>query len=239
MRRSGLKSSRRRISRARRAAAERVADEVLMNIPVVDAGGEQPELSDELAAMRRITAILEGIPAQAWATGLSTHPTAGRGPARRSTGQGIAPRVAATLVAALLAMAFIVGSITHPLGGSHTPLEPRPAGTTHVVLRPLPAGGGAHSQAIAYMTGGDHMLVKLKGLPRSVAGTYYELWLMTSNTHLVSVASFQIGTSGSGTLRLLLPDDPAHYRFLDISLQHVGRGSGISQLSVLRGAVPA
>jgi hypothetical protein len=37
----------------------------------------------------------------------------------------------------------------------------------------------------------------------------------------------------------VLPDDPSHYRYLDISVQHLGGGIAISQDNVLRGAIPA
>jgi hypothetical protein len=89
------------------------------------------------------------------------------------------------------------------------------------------------------MPGGNHMVLRVRNLPRSAPGTYYELWLMTSATHLLSVTSFRVGASGTGSLQLVLPDDPSNYRYLDISVQHLGAGVSISQDNVLRGALPA
>lgn len=192
--------------------------------------------------MRRITASMANMPEQAWVVESLAgrepgRPTAGAPAARRARRARIAPGLATACAAALLAFAFIAGSLIHPLSdSSHVS---GPVTSAQVVLRPLPASGAAHSQAIAYMTGDQHMSVTLRGLPRLGRGSYYELWLMSSNTDLVSVASFRTGAHGGGTLHLLLPDDPARYRFLDISVQRVGGSSGISQRSVLRGALPA
>ncbi len=83
------------------------------------------------------------------------------------------------------------------------------------------------------------MLLQIRELPRSAPGAYYELWLMTSNTDLVSVTSFRVGATGMNSLRLSLPDDPTHYKYLDISIQHVGDQGAISQDNVLRGTIPS
>ncbi len=223
-----------RRSRVRWQAAEHVLDEQPAATPTT------PELSGELRDMHALAQVLERIPEQAWATEL--------GPAREpraagSAGRGARPRrrrgwlsAGAGLVAATgLAAAFLAGSFTHPLtsGSSSTSLP-----AAHVVLKPV-AGTASSGLAVAYMLGtGGHMRLSVKHLPRSRPGTYYELWLMTSPTDLVSVASFRIGPSGSGKLTLVLPDDPAHYRYLDISVQRVGGGQTISSRSVLRGAIP-
>jgi hypothetical protein len=88
------------------------------------------------------------------------------------------------------------------------------------------------------MPGGGHMLLDVRDLPASAPGTYYELWLMTSRTDLVSVTSFRTGASGTALLRLVLPDNPSHYRFLDVSVQRVDSGAAISRDNVLRAAIP-
>jgi hypothetical protein len=85
------------------------------------------------------------------------------------------------------------------------------------------------------MTAPEQMQLRVLRLPPSPPGTYYELWLMTSPTHLSPVVAFRIDASGQATLDLRLPDDPAHYAYLDISRQRVGAGTGISGDSVLRG----
>jgi len=212
------------------------------------------ELGAELASMRSLARTLEQLPGQAWASelGRSTAPRTAGSPSRRPAPLGrpglarlprrlrIAPAVGGPLAAAALAVAFFVGALTHPFAGATGHPQVAPLSTkTHVVLKPLP-GTAAASLAVAYMPGGDHMVLNVRNLPRSAPGSYYELWLMTSDTDLVSVTSFRVGASGTaGSLKLVLPDDPSHYRYLDISVQHVGAGIAISQDNVLRGAIPA
>ncbi len=191
--------------------------------------------------MRALAQTLEEIPGNAWESELGPAPRRAM-PSR--SGAGPVPRrgawaraVTGAAATAGLAGAFLVGALTHPW----TRVSPAGggAGGPHVVLTPVnaPAGGG---RAVAYMLGnGGRMRLRIEHLPPSPPGTYYELWLMTSTTHLVSVSSFRVGADGSGVLNLILPDNPSAYRYLDISVQHVGRGAAISQQSVLRGVIPA
>lgn len=231
---------RQRPSRARREAAARVAAELELGLPL-GAGDQDAQADTELVQMRRITALLGQLPEEAWPGPVLPRRSAASGVARPARPRSPRPRplagVAVALAGAALALAFLAGSLTHPLSGSAGAVTGHR--TPHVVLSALPAGGLAHGTAVAYMTGAGHMTLRLEGLPRSAPGTYYELWLMTSYTHLVPVTSFRVGSSGDGTLRLLLPDDPRAYRYLDISVQRLGAGSAISQQSVLRGAIPA
>jgi hypothetical protein len=81
------------------------------------------------------------------------------------------------------------------------------------------------------------MSLLVRRLRPSPPGTYYELWLMTSDTDLVSVASFRVGSTGTADLDLALPAEPSKYEFLDISLQRVSSGATISQDNVLRGPI--
>lgn len=76
-----------------------------------------------------------------------------------------------------------------------------------------------------------------QGLPPSPHGTYYELWLMTDSRHLTPIVAFSIGATGSGRLSLRLPDNPVHYRYLDISQQRLGGGTAHSGDSVLLGPI--
>jgi hypothetical protein len=236
----------RHTSRARRAAAARVAAELELGLPAAGSEHDGAQTDAELAQMRRVATILGQLPEHAWPAPAPA-PAAARARARAAKGAAQrswlrpVPAAAVALACATLALAFIVGSLTHPLTGSANPSGTTATGrhAPHVVLAPLPASGLAHSTAVAYMTGGAHMTLTLKGLPRSAPGTYYELWLMTSYTRLVPVTSFRVGAGGDGTLRLLLPDNPHAYRYLDISVQRLGAGSAISQQSVLRGAIPA
>ena len=232
-----LAIKRHRTTPARRLAGRRVADELLLGLPAVTAEDDGAELTRELEQMRRIVATLGQLPGAAWPPAPRARTATG---AQRPSRLRVTPGVAAALACATLAITFLAGSLTHPLAG---PGRPTAAATDHrtphVVLAPLPSSGVVNGRAVAYMTGGAHMTLTLKGLPPSAPGTYYELWLMTSYTRLVPVTSFRVGVSGDGTLRLLLPDDPHAYRFLDISVQRLGGGSAISHRSVLRGGIPA
>jgi hypothetical protein len=136
-----------------------------------------------------------------------------------------------------LAAAFLVGSLTHPtLTGTRPVASGSPGSAARVVLRPLPPASGS-GLAVAYMRGSERMSLRIRRLRPSPPGTYYELWLMTSDTDLVSVASFRVSAKGTAELNLALPAQPSSYEFLDISLQRISAGATISQDNVLRGVI--
>jgi anti-sigma-K factor RskA len=236
---------RRRPSKARREAAERVLEENFSGIPselgVNDQAAGEAGLGSELTSMRSLVQTLEQLPGQAWSPKLGTAPASrnARAGSRRPGLSGrLRPSPGLSAALATAALAFVVGALIHPFSGSDHPRAPVAPAGVHVVLKPLP-GASAAGLAVAYMPGGGHMLLNVRDLPASAPGTYYELWLMTSNTDLVSVTSFRTGASGTASLRLVLPDDPRHYRYLDISVQHVGgRAGAISSDNVLRAALP-
>lgn len=235
---------RHRGSSARRRAASLLLDGGTVAGAVVDPEREA-ELTAELEAMSSIIATLEQIPERAWLSELGPAPeraaATGRsrrapGPIRSTWGRSRVG-LGGALAAACLGVAFLAGSLIHPLSGSSTRVPPAaPA----VVLRPVSGSVSGHSLAVAYMLGGNRrMHLQVVHLPPSRRGTYYELWLMTSTKDLVSVSSFRLTGSGSGNLDLILPADPGRYRYLDISVQRVGASPAISSESVLRGAIPA
>ena len=67
------------------------------------------------------------------------------------------------------------------------------------------------------------MLLRTHGLPASDEGGYYEVWLMSSDSKLVPVASFRVGKSGEASVEVPLPAEPGDYRYFDISRQTVSR----------------
>jgi anti-sigma-K factor RskA len=111
-------------------------------------------------------------------------------------------------------------------GSSSTP--------SHTVVLSALVGAPQGSHATATITDSERLQIKIDHLRPTDAAHYYELWLMTDSTHLVSVASFRVDSHGSARLSLPLPASPAAYRYLNISLQRAGR-SGISRDSILRG----
>lgn len=225
-------------SKARRRAAEQALEESFSATSTTSVVSESIEGDPELASMRSLVRTLERLPVQAWNPELDAATSIRAGTTTQQQSRKVRARITPVRSGAFaaVAIAFIIGALIHPFsGGPHADLAV-PRSTAHVILEPLTAGRNT-SRAIAYMPGGDHMLVRIN-LPRSAPGTYYELWLMTSTTKLVPVTSFRIRAAGTHSLQLLLPDDPSNYKYLDISVQHVGGDQGaISNDNVLRGAI--
>lgn len=242
----------RRRARLRRTAAAIVLDDAghdrIQPAPAPASGAADPQLDAEVQAMHSLGALLAELPEAGW--GPRREPARAPGRARRTTRSSHA-RIGqiAGLAAVCLAAAFTVGSLTHPTlaGSGSTPAgvhSSRPRARSHrggeagahVVLRPLP-GQTQDGLAVAYMKGSSRMLLKVKRLRPSPPGTYYELWLMTSDTDLVAVAGFRVDRSGTAELSLVLPDSPRRYAYLDVSLQKLDAGTRISQTNVLRGSI--
>ena len=112
------------------------------------------------------------------------------------------------------------------------------SGSAPIVLRPLP-GTPTDSQATATMSGPRHMTVVVDRLPVTSSPHYYALWLMTSRSDLVRVATFRVDAHGRARLSLSLPVAATRYRYLDISLQRAGDGGQISAHSLARAPIPS
>ncbi len=192
-----------------------------------------PGLESELTAMRGLAETLGQMPPQAWALG-APRPVPGVASVPRGARSRARVAIATLVAACALALSFLAGSLTHPRSAAAPAV---PAGTTgHVLLSPL-VGSLHGARAVAYMAGAQRMELVVSGLPRARPGTYYELWLMSSTTDLVPLASFRVDRAGGARLELVLPADPGSYRFLDVSLQRVSAPPSISTDSVLRGAI--
>jgi anti-sigma-K factor RskA len=154
-------------------------------------------------------------------------PAPARARARRRFALSPAFAVAAVVIAAVLGGA--IGALIASGGDSSSP----PAKTV-LVLHPLDAP--KDSRADLSMPKADTMLLRAHGLPPSAAGDYYEVWLMSSDSKLVPVASFRVGESGEASVEVPLPAAPDEYAYFDVSRQTVSGGLHHSQDSVLRGA---
>lgn len=154
-------------------------------------------------------------------------PKAARRTVRRRFSLSPAFAVAAVVVAAVLG--GVVGALIASGGDSSSP----PAKTV-LVLHPLDAP--KDSRADVSMPKADTMLLRTHGLPPSAAGDYYEVWLMSSDSKLVPVASFRVGESGEASVEVPLPAAPDEYAYFDVSRQTVSGGPDHSEDSVLRGA---
>ncbi|HEU4599669.1 MAG TPA: anti-sigma factor, partial [Solirubrobacterales bacterium] len=100
-------------------------------------------------------------------------------------------------------------------------------------LQQLRAGSRAHGS----VGKPNHrtMVLDVAGLPPAGPGHYYELWLMSSPSRTVPVASFNVNANGHAEVRVPLPAAPAAYRYFDVSRQTASAGTVHSGESVLRG----
>ncbi len=231
------KPSRLRLQAAERALAELEGAPGAGGAPEPASGGapvapSDPRAAAELDAMRSMTELLADVPAAAWAP-IPAPPLSDASPARapdRRRRVRLTAAVATAAAVVCLGIGFAVGYLVQGGNGGSGSTQ---ASAPSVVLYPLASGGS--SRAVAYMPGGDQMLLRVTHLPPSPPGTYYELWLMSNVHHLTPVTAFQIGSGGMARLALRLPDRSSRYLYLDISEQKIGGGAAHSADSVLRG----
>jgi anti-sigma-K factor RskA len=195
------------------------------------------ELRAELEAARALTVHLGSLPGPAWpeagAADAGAGAIVGPGPAAgveaapaRPRRWRVRPALAVLALLVVAALGFGLGALL--TGGDSG--RPAPA----IVLRPLgPAGG---EEATVAMPAPGEMLFTAEDLPALKSGQYYEIWLMSSSSRLVPVASFRVGADGHAQVRVPLPADPSSYRYFDVSRQRVAEGTAHSADSVLRGS---
>jgi anti-sigma-K factor RskA len=201
--------------------------------------GEDAELRAELEAARALTVHLGSLPGPAWpeagAAGAGAGATAGPDSpvaAGVETAPGrprrwrVRPALAVLALLVVAALGFGLGALL--TGGDSG--RPAPA----IVLRPLGPTGG--EEATVAMPAPGEMVFTAEGLPALKSGQYYEIWLMSSSSRLVPVASFRVGADGHAQVRVPLPADPSSYRYFDVSRQRVAEGTAHSADSVLRGS---
>jgi anti-sigma-K factor RskA len=195
-------------------------------------------LRAEIDAARVLTARLEALPEDAWpvdaggaeaaapASGSTDAAAPAPAPATRPARRwGIRPAFAVAALLVVAAIGFGLGAVLTGSGSSKT--EPA------IVLRPLEPTAG--EEATVAMPAPGEMLFTAEGLPALQAGQYYEIWLMSSTSKLVPVASFRVGADGHAQVRVPLPADPTAYRYFDVSRQVAGDGTEHSADSILRG----
>jgi anti-sigma-K factor RskA len=191
-----------------------------------------PALRAEVEATRGTMAHLEALPGDAWPSDVAEPlppepaPTRTARPRRRFS---LSPAFAVAAIVIAAVLGGVVGALIASGGDSSSP----PAKTV-LVLHPLDAP--KNSRADVSMPKADTMLLRTHGLPPSAAGDYYEVWLMSSDSKLVPVASFRVGQSGEASVEVPLPAAPDEYAYFDVSRQTVSGGPDHSQDSVLRGA---
>lgn len=178
---------------------------------------EEPALRDEVVAMEAMTGRLAELPANAWPA-----PTL---PLRRRS-RRLRLSLAAAAAVVVLAIGIGIGEV---LGGGGSSGQPAPV----LTLEPLETGSPA--RASIEMPDPATMVLDVSGLEPAGPGHYYEVWLMSSDTKLVSVASFSVDADNEAEIRVPLPASPAAYRYFDISRQAESEGTAHSGESVLRG----
>src|SRR5262249_23224636 len=147
-------------------------------------------------------------------------------PRRRSRALGSVRGRVIALVAVGASCLGIGVALGTQLGSS---TERSAATVTFEALRSVDARDAASASVSA-----DRMRLAGTHLPPLGAGRFYELWLMSSTTKLLAVASFRVDASGRAALSVPLPAPAQDYRYLDISVQTSSRGPGHSGDSVLR-----
>jgi len=183
----------------------------------------------EVERLRPLVGRLQGLSAQAWdhvdsSPGPEPATASHRPRVRRRRRPALRPLVLGSAGVATAAVVLVL-ALTAGSSGTHP----------HTVVLNALAGAPAGSRATATITGSERVQLRVEHLAPTDSAHYYELWLMTDTTHLVSVASFHVNSRGSARLSLLLPAPPERYRYLNVSLQRAGAGTAISSQSLLRG----
>ena len=76
--------------------------------------------------------------------------------------------------------------------------------------------------------------MKLRGLPPSEPGQFYELWLLNTVDDMVALGSFSVPASGELDVTVPLPADAGRFAALDLSLEPDDGDPAHSTISVLR-----
>ncbi len=179
---------------------------------------------------------LERLPEEAWNRPLPPAPpwpvADAPQPARRRF--ALRPLTAAIASAVLVALGLGAGLL---LAGDDENTGNGPVATQQrVQLRPVQGRGRGASGVVRLVArSGSEASVRVRGLRPSAKGDFYELWLLGDKGQLVSLGSFRVPRSGTATVRVPLPVDPARFRFLDVSREPDDGDPAHSTISILRG----
>ena len=193
-----------------------------------------PEFREQVERLRPTVARLEELPDEAWQDLEPPPPpsaadlegagaTAPVKPRRRLV---LRPAFAAGLACVLVAAGILAGLMLE--SGDDSPEGPTFA------LTPVDAGRPGESGTVKLDDGRRNVAISVEGLPESSSGEFYEAWLLSETDEVVSLGGFRVGEGGTGELTAELPDDPADYRFFDVSLEEADGDASHSGRSVLR-----
>jgi anti-sigma-K factor RskA len=188
---------------------------------------DDERLRSEVESMRLLVGRIDELGGEAWdyVDSREQEPAVpARAPARR-------PRVPALRLAlGFAAAAVVILVLVLALSSGST----KSSSSRTVQLSAL-AGAPPSARGTARFIGPETVQMRVEHLPATDVAHFYELWLMTDTTHLVSVGKFRVDFQGAASVSMTLPASPADYRYLNISLQRAGGGTGISNVSLLRG----
>ena len=104
-----------------------------------------------------------------------------------------------------------------------------------VALLPLP-GAPTSERATVVLPGrrGGDVRLRVEGARPTAPGHVEEVWFMTDATKLVSVGSYRVGSDGEADVTFHTAEDPAAYRYVDVSLEPTDGNPAHSAKSLLR-----
>jgi hypothetical protein len=185
-----------------------------------------PALRTQAERMRPVVARVAALPPELW-DGLPGPDRVGRTAEAPRRPQRHRRAIAAAIACGLVAAGIAIGIVIE---------RPTAAPGETVALHAL-SGTRSAARATAHLGAGGRLAFDARHLPATPAGRYYELWLMSSDTKLVAVASFIVDRHGHATLSVPLPAPATNYRYLDLSLQQAADGPQHSGHSILRARI--
>jgi anti-sigma-K factor RskA len=200
---------------------------------------DDPRLRAEAERLMPLVARLEGLEPAVWEQppeppalpdlGRAAPPRAARAPWwRRSF--ALRPLPAAALASVLLALGVAAGLLFGDGDGGRGAVS---AGDV-VVLAPLEGQQEGAEGTATLASADDRATVRLRGLPPSEPGQFYELWLLNSVDDMVAIGSFSVPASGEIDVTVPLPGDAGRFAALDLSVEPDDGDPAHSTVSVLR-----
>jgi anti-sigma-K factor RskA len=217
---------------------------------------DDPAFAAEVASLRRVVVRMSDVGEEGWAPAspppLAVRPEAGpaEAPPRgwpaalrarlpaRAAGRPVVlrPALAAGLAVALVLAGAGAGALLRGAGdGRGRPaVGGTPPARTVVALHAVGAGP-ASAGAQAAMAGG-RMMLRVHDLRRTARGAFYEVWLLRTPEHLVSLGTFRVDAAGRAALTLPVTVDPHRFPVVDVSVEPADGDPAHSTRSVLRSA---
>ena len=202
---------------------------------------EDPQLRAETERLAPVIARLEGLEPAAWEQlpplpALPPLPVDDEAPATRPARTpwwrrsfALRPLPAAALASVLLALG-VAGGLLFGGGDGDGGVS---AGDV-VVLAPLEGQDAGAEGTATLASAEDRATVRLRGLPPSEPGQFYELWLLNTVDDMVAIGSFSVPESGEIDVTVPLPGDAGRFAALDLSVEPDDGDPAHSSVSVLR-----